>query len=125
MNLLNHRGFTAAVEFDAEDRILVGRIAGINDVIGFHGRDAEEIEAAFIEAVEDYLETCDRVGKNPEKPYSGKVMLRVQPSIHAQAALAAQLKGVSLNQFGEAALRAAVEQVVSGAVAADKTSVGG
>lgn len=57
MNILNYRGYAASVEFDAEDKILVGRIAGINDVISFHGDNGEEIEAAFIEAVEDYIDS--------------------------------------------------------------------
>lgn len=67
MNLLNYKGYTAAVEFDADDLLLAGRIAGINDVVGFHGRNAEEIVAAFHEAVDDYLETCAAIGKTPEK----------------------------------------------------------
>ena len=112
MNLLRYKGYTAAVEFDADDRLLVGRIAAINDVVGFHGSNAEEIVAAFHEAVDDYLETCAAVGKPPEKAYSGKLMIRTDPSLHAQAALAATLEGISLNQFAEQALKACAEEIV-------------
>ena len=112
MNLLSYKGYTAAVEFDADDLLLVGRIAGINDVVGFHARNAEEIMTAFHEAVDDYLETCASVGKTPDKAYSGKLMIRTDPSIHAQAALAATIEGISLNQFAERALRDCAEETV-------------
>jgi predicted HicB family RNase H-like nuclease len=112
MNLLSYKGYTAAVEFDADDRLLVGRIAGINDVVGFHGADAEAIVAAFHEAVDDYLETCAAIGKAPEKAYSGKLMIRTDPAVHAQAALAATIEGVSLNQFAERALRETAEETM-------------
>ncbi len=109
MSTLSYRGYTALIEFDSEDMILTGRIAGINDVIGFHAETPGELVAAFHEAVDDYLETCAKLGKPPEKTYSGKVMFRVPPELHARVALAAKLSGKSLNQWGEAVLeRAAV-----------------
>lgn len=109
-NVLRHNGYSARVEFDADDRIFFGRIAGIADGVGFHADTVDGLVAAFEEAVDDYLETCATIGRKPDKPYSGKLMLRVDPNIHARAALAAQLAGKSLNQFGEEALRAASEQ---------------
>ena len=112
MNLLSYKGYNAAVEFDADDLLLVGRIAGINYVVGFHGANAEEIVAAFHEAVDDYLETCAAIGKAPEKAYSGKLMIRTDSAIHAQAALAATLEGISLNQFAEKALKERAEETV-------------
>ena len=104
MSTLTYRGYLATVEFDSEDMILTGRIAGINDVIGFHAETPTELLAAFHEAVDDYLETCAKLGKQPEKAYSGKVMFRVPPELHARVALAAKLAGKSLNQWGEAVL---------------------
>jgi predicted HicB family RNase H-like nuclease len=104
MNGLTYRNFFARVEYDADDKVFVGHIVGINDVVGFHGESVSELEDAFREAVEDYLDTCTKAGKTPEKPFSGRVMFRVDPAIHAKAALAAQLRGVSLNQWAEEAL---------------------
>jgi predicted HicB family RNase H-like nuclease len=63
--------------------------------------------AAFHEAVEDYIETCAKVGKDPQKAYSGKMMFRVDPEVHRKAALAAELAGKSLNQWAEEALEKA------------------
>jgi predicted HicB family RNase H-like nuclease len=112
VNVVTYKGYAAAVEFDAEDMILAGRIAGINDVIGFHAETPKALVAAFREAVDDYLETCATLGKSPEKPYSGRVLLRVDPQTHARIALAAQLSGKSINQLGEEALRDKAGQLV-------------
>lgn len=116
MSTLMYKGYMARVEFDAEDEIFVGHIAGINDVVGFHAENSHELKRAFQGAVDDYLETCAAAGKTPEKPYSGKMMLRIDPKVHARAALAAQLAGMSMNQWGEKVLREAAERVAAQAV---------
>lgn len=116
MNTMSYKGYMARVEFDAEDEIFVGHVAGINDVVGFHAENSHELKAAFQEAVDDYLETCAEVGKEPEKPYSGKMMLRIDPKVHARAALAAQLAGMSMNQWGEKVLREAADRVAAQAI---------
>ncbi len=108
MNILSYKGYSASIEFDTDDMLLVGRIAGINDVIGFHAENVEDLIAAFHEAVEDYIEVCAKIGKKPERAYSGKLMLRVDPALHARLARAAELSGKSLNQLGEEALERAV-----------------
>ncbi len=110
MNVLKYKGYTARIEFDGDDEIFFGRLAGINDIIGFHADTVADLKSAFEEAVEDYIETCAAVDKRPEKPFSGNLMLRVAPAVHAQAALAAQLAGKSLNQWGEDVMRAATEK---------------
>ena len=73
-------------------------------IVGFHGSTVDELKAAFVEAVRDYIETCKEAGKAPEKPLSGKLMVRVRPEVHAKAALAAQLTGKSLAQWADEAL---------------------
>jgi predicted HicB family RNase H-like nuclease len=104
MSALSHNGYQARVEFDAEDELFVGHIAGINDVVGFHAETVDDLKAAFREAVDDYLATCAKLGKPPQKPYSGRVMFRISPEVHARAAVAAELSGKSLNEWAEAAL---------------------
>lgn len=106
-NVMNYNGYSARIEFDSEDEILFGRIAGINDVVGFHADSVASLKDAFHEAVDDYLETCAKVGKEPQKPYSGKMMFRVDPAVHRKAAIAAELSGKSLNQWAEEALEEA------------------
>jgi len=103
--VVTYKGYSARIAFDADDGLLVGRIAGINDVVGFHADTVVELVAAFHEAVDDYVETCAKLGKAPEKAFSGNVPLRVSPELHAKIARKAELAGKSLNQAGEEALR--------------------
>jgi len=79
------KGYSARIEYDDADGILTGRIAGIRDGVGFHADSVEELKQAFREAVEDYIETCARIGREPRKPYSGRVMFRVDPEVHRKA----------------------------------------
>lgn len=118
MNPMTYKGYSAVIEYDAEDEIFVGHLAGIDAIIGFHADNVADLKAAFVEAVDDYIDFCAERGRPPQKPYSGKVMFRVAPEVHARAALAAQLSGKSLNAWGEEALRQAADRDVGPATAA-------
>ena len=104
MKAMTYKGYSAKVEFDADDAVFFGRIAGIRDVIGFHADNVSDLIAAFHEAVDDYVETCKKVGKDPQKAYSGNLMLRIDPAVHSKAVIAAELSGKSLNQWSEEVL---------------------
>lgn len=106
-NAMTYKGYTARIEFDARDNILVGRLLGIHDIVSFHADSVAELHSAFEEAVDDYLETCEKVGKSPDKPSSGKLMLRVPPEVHSAALIAAQSFGISLNQWATNVLKEA------------------
>ncbi len=99
MNILTYQGYTARIEFDERDNVFVGHLIGIKDSIAFHADNVAELRLAFEEAVEDYVETCEKIGKSPEKPVSGKLSLRVTPELHVQAMMKAQATGQSLNQW--------------------------
>ena len=64
---LSYKGYAARIEFSSEDECFVGHIAGIKDIVGFHGETVAELKAAFEEAVNDYLDTCEQIGKSPQK----------------------------------------------------------
>lgn len=98
-NTLTYRGYTARIEFDAEDAILVGEVLGLNDRINFHAENAADLAGAMEEAVDHYLADCEATGRNPDKPASGKILLRVAPEVHARVSVAAQAEGKSLNQW--------------------------
>ena len=98
-NAMTYKGFTACIEFDGEDRVFFGRLAGIRDIVTFHGQTVDELETAFKEAVDDYLEVCRKLGERPDKPYSGKLTLRIPPVVHAAIATAAESSGTSLNKW--------------------------
>ncbi|MBV7336345.1 type II toxin-antitoxin system HicB family antitoxin [Chloroflexi bacterium TSY] len=99
MKPMSYKGYAAHIEYSEEDGCLIGHIAGIQDVVGFHGDSVVELRAAFEEAVDDYLETCERLNRSPQKSYSGRIMLRVSPEIHASIATAAEASGKSINQW--------------------------
>ena len=106
-SLMTYKGYAAIISLDADDEIFVGRVLGINDVIGFHANSVKGLKAAFHEAIDDYLATCEKIGKQPEKRASGNLMLRVAPEVHAQATIAAEASGKSLNQWAEDLFRQA------------------
>ena len=99
MNTMEYKGFAARVEYSEEDGCLIGHITGIRDVIGFHGDSVKELRAAFEDAVDDYIETCNKLGRTPNKPYSGQFRLRLAPELHARAAMLAETRGKSLNTW--------------------------
>lgn len=103
MNAMTYKGYAALIEFDADDHIFAGRLVGIDDIVTFHGASVDELESAFHDAVDHYLDTSERLGRKPQKPYSGKLMLRVGPDLHARLATAAELSGKSLNQWASEA----------------------
>jgi predicted HicB family RNase H-like nuclease len=85
------------------DKLFVGRVINTCDVIAFGGLSMDELEASFFAAVE-YLDDCDRLGKDPDKPFSGRFNLRIPPELHRQAVICAEKEGVSLNAFVEKTL---------------------
>ena len=98
-NAMTYKGYVGTVEYSDEDDCLFGRIAGIHDIISYEGGSVKEIRNAFEEAVDDYLEHCAATGKEPNKPYSGKFVLRIDPALHAKVAAKAMASGKSLNQY--------------------------
>ncbi len=108
MNTMSHKGYTARVEYDERDNIFIGRILGIRSIISFHGETVKKLRAEFERSVADYLADCESEGVQPEKPASGKMLLRVPPEIHGRALVAAQAAGMSLNQWATEVLQLAV-----------------
>lgn len=107
MNTMTYKGYTSRIDFDDRDDLLVGRLLGIQDVVSFHADSVAQLRDAFHEAVDDYLQTCEKIGKPPQKPASGKLMLRVPPEVHGSALIAAQAAGKSLNQWAAEVLATA------------------
>ena len=106
-NAMTYKGYTASMVFDAEDKIIVGRVLDIDDIISFHGVSVSEFETKFHAAIDAYIAACAELGSKPEKPASGKLMLRIAPEVHAAAVKAAARNGISLNKWAEKALEAA------------------
>ncbi len=107
MNTMTHKGYTARIEFDERDNIFVGRVLGLRSIISFHGETVAELRHEFEVAIDDFLDDCKEQGVKPEKPASGKLMLRVPPEVHGAALIAAQASGKSLNQWATEVLQSA------------------
>lgn len=103
-NILEYKGYYAKVEYSSEDKVLFGKIEGINDLVNFESESTEGIEKEFRNAVDDYLEFCKEVGKEPDKVYKGTFNVRISPELHKKAALVALKNGDSLNRTIEKAL---------------------
>lgn len=107
MNEMSYQNYSAKVEYDSIDKIFVGHIIGIRDIVSFHGNTVAELEAAFHEAVQHYLEVCEKIGQQPQRSYSGKLTLRVPPEVHMAVATAAEINSKSINQWATDILRQA------------------
>ena len=97
--MLKYKGYTGHVEFDDESGVLHGEVLDLRDVITFQGKSAEEIKRAFRDSVDDYLEFCQERGEEPDKPFSGRLMVRLLPHLHRRVYVTARREGKSLNQW--------------------------
>jgi predicted HicB family RNase H-like nuclease len=97
--MMTYKGYTAKVEFDDDAMVFYGEVIGIRDVVTFQGQSVAEIETAFHDSVDDYLEFCREKGEPPDKPYSGKFVVRLPPDVHRKISIEAKKEGVSLNTW--------------------------
>lgn len=107
--MMEYKGYFARVEFDDEANIFHGEIINLRDVITFEGESVDELRKAFTDSVEDYLEFCAERGEDPEKPYSGKFLVRVGPELHKTIVIQARKNGKSLNTWVNEALNQVVK----------------
>lgn len=109
-NIMEYRGYYTRIEFDSDAKVLYGKIEGISDLITFECDSPLEIEQEFHNAVDDYLEFCMEVGKNPDKTYKGTFNIRISPELHRKAAIRAATENITLNKLVEHAIQEAVEK---------------
>ena len=107
--MMTYKGYTGTViAFDEKQEILHGELLGITDVITFQGKTTAEIKRAFHESVDDYLAFCKEHGKEPDRPFSGKFVVRITPQLHCQAVDAARAADKSLNAWVKMAIESAL-----------------
>lgn len=97
--MLKYKGYTGHAEYDDEAGMFHGEVLDLRDVITFQGETVQEIEQAFRDSVDDYLEFCEQRGEVPDKPFSGRLMVRLPQELHRKAYVSAQREGKSLNQW--------------------------
>src|SRR5829696_581314 len=110
VNTLQYKEYTGVFEYDEEADLLHGRVVGLRDVVTFEGRSVDELRTALADSVEDYLEFCRELGQEPDKPFSGRFLLRIDPELHRSIAVAATRNGKSINHWIKEALQEAAEK---------------
>ncbi|MEX2607485.1 MAG: type II toxin-antitoxin system HicB family antitoxin [Kiritimatiellia bacterium] len=106
---MEYKGYVGQVEFDDDANIFHGEVINLRDVVTFQGSSVQELRKAFEESVDDYLEFCEERGESPDKPYSGKFMLRLEPELHKMLAIRARKERKSLNALVHDTLAHAAE----------------
>lgn len=109
-NVLRYKGYCAMPEYRPEDKVIYGYILGITDLVDFYSESAKDIEEQFHSAVDDYLDFCKEIGKEPQKKYSGSFNVRIDPELHRKAAINAKLLGITMNKFVEEAIEKALNE---------------
>lgn len=106
---MNYKGFTAKIEFSADDNIFVGRLVGIDDIVMFEAETVEGLNKALQEMVDFHIELCEKEDKKSKKSYSGKLLFRLPDKLHAEIAKAATRRGKSINEWGREVFETAVK----------------
>ena len=107
-DMLAYKGYHGSIHYNSDDRVFYGKIEFIRALVSYEGKDADTLEAAFVEAVDDYLAICADQGREPERPFKGSFNVRIAPELHERVAIAASRHGMSLNRFVAEALSQAV-----------------
>ena len=97
--MMEHKGYRATVTFDDAAGVFHGEVVDTRDVIVFEGTTATQLRKEFEFSVDDYLKVCEERGRTPDKPFSGKIPLRIPPEVHRAATVAAKAEGKSLNAW--------------------------
>jgi predicted HicB family RNase H-like nuclease len=108
-DILQYKGYYASLHFSADDEVFFGKLLGIDDLVNFEGASVRELKKAFHEAVDDYLETCEQLGKEPNKTYKGSFNVRISTELHKAAAVFASVHNISLNDFVRTAIDYALQ----------------
>lgn len=106
--MMEYKGYKAAVRFDYDAGVLHGEVVDTRDVIVFEATSVEQLEYEFHFSIDDYLAVCAERGRDPDKPFSGRIPVKVSSKLHRAAAAAARAEGKSLNAWLAQAIERAV-----------------
>jgi len=97
--MLDYKDYQGVVEFDYDAGIFFGEVIDLRDVITFQGKTVEELERSFRDSIDEYLKFCEELGREAEKPFSGRFNMRIVPALHRAVAARAKRENKSLNQW--------------------------
>lgn len=107
MTMMRHGDDEATVEYDADAQLFHGEVVNLRSVVTFQGRSVEELQTAFADSIDDYVDFCRQLGKEPEQPYSGQMLVKVEPGLHRAVVSAARRSGVTPDEWVARALERA------------------
>lgn len=107
--MMQYKGYAGRVEFDEDSEIFHGEVIGIRDVVTFQGKSVKEIKKSFHDSVDDYLAFCKKRAEEPDKPFTGKFVVRLTPEQHRKVYLVSKIQGTSLNHWVSHVLEKAAE----------------
>lgn len=107
-NTIEYKGYIGSIEYSSEDKCFFGKLEMIDDLVTFEANNAQELEDNFHDVVDDYLETCKILGREPQKVYKGIFNVRIEPELHKRVYQEALRVGISLNSYVRQALSAQV-----------------
>lgn len=108
--MLIYKGYIGQVEFDDDADIFHGEVINTRDIITFQGKTVAEIKKAFRDSIDDYLAFCKERNEQPDKPFSGKFNLRIDPDLHRQVYIVAKQHKMSLNQWVAEAIKHHIQE---------------
>ncbi|SEK26865.1 type II toxin-antitoxin system HicB family antitoxin [Parapedobacter koreensis] len=108
-DVLAYKDYYGTVSYSADDEVLHGKIIGINDLVTYEAASTTELKQAFHEAVDDYIATCEAIGKQPQKTFKGSFNVRIPSELHKEASIVASQRHISLNDLVKAAIAYAVK----------------
>ena len=107
--MMKYKGYTAVVEFDEEVKVFRGEVADTKDVITFESSDANKLEKEFHKSLDEYLKFCTEMKREAEKPFSGKLLLRLDAELHRKLYIKSLQDSASINQLIVNAVREKIE----------------
>ena len=97
--MIDYKGYTGVFEFDPDLRLFTGHVVDLRDEIYYEGDSVQALETSMGRAIDHYLEVCKARGEEPERPFSGKLNVRLGSELHRAATVAAAAEGESLNAW--------------------------
>ncbi|MBO4910156.1 MAG: type II toxin-antitoxin system HicB family antitoxin [Lachnospiraceae bacterium] len=109
-DLMKYKGYSASIGYDKSDKIFIGEVFGIQDSLNFHGRSIDELEESFHNSIDNYLAVCEKIGKKPQKQYSGCFNVRTSSILHEKMSEFAAENNITLNQVVTMALESFIKK---------------
>lgn len=110
--MFSYKGYLGHAKINEKSKMIFGEVVGIQDVLDFQGKTVDDAIQDFQDCIDDYLEYCEEIGKNPDKPFSGRLPYRTQSETHRKIFQAATLKGKSINKWMDEVLSSAADEVL-------------